>query len=371
MKKSKTIINDLLSSVDVKINGNDPWDIKVSNERFYDRVFSSGVLGLGESYMDGWWNCDDISELFFRILRSDIQNKIRSFKMIFPVAKARVLNLHNKAKAFRDVGSHYNKGNILFKNMLDKRLNYSCAYWKNAKTLDDAQEAKLELICRKIGLKPKMKILDIGCGWGAFVKYAFEKYDAESLGITLSEEQVKLGGELCKGLPIEIRLQDYREVKGSFDRIVSIGMIEHVGYKNYRRFMRVVSSNLKDDGLFLLHTIGSNNSDMCTDAWTNKYIFPNGMLPSIRQLSTAAENIFVVEDFHNFGYDYSKTLDAWYENFNRSWSDELSKYYDDRFYRMWKYFLLSFSGSFRARYNQVWQIVFSKKGILGGYNSLR
>ena len=213
--------------------------------------------------------------------------------------------------------------------------------------------------------------MDIGCGWASFIKYACEKYDIRALGITISEEQVKLGRELCKGLPIEIRLQDYREVRGVFDRIVSIGMIEHVGYKNYWQFMQAVNNNLHNDGLFLLHTIGSNNSDMCTDAWTNKYIFPNGMLPSLRQLTKAAENIFIIEDVHNFGYDYSKTLNAWYENFNRNWKEKLSKYYDDRFYRMWKYFLLSFSGSFKARYNQLWQIVFSKKGIIGGYSSCR
>ena len=319
MKNSKKIISNLFESIGVEINGRNPWDIKVENEGFYRRVLNHGVLGLGESYMDGWWNCNDLSELFFRILRSDLQSRVKSIKLLLPIVKAKVFNLQKKKKALKDVGSHYNKGNILFENMLDERLKYACAYWKNSKTLNDAQEAKLELICSKIGLKPKMKVLDIGCGWASFIKYACEKYDIRALGITISEEQVKLGRELCKGLPIEIRLQDYREVRGVFDRIVSIGMIEHVGYKNYWQFMQAVNNNLHNDGLFLLHTIGSNNSDMCTDAWTNKYIFPNGMLPSLRQLTKAAENIFIIEDVHNFGYDYSKTLNAWYENFNRNW----------------------------------------------------
>jgi cyclopropane-fatty-acyl-phospholipid synthase len=270
-----------------------------------------------------------------------------------------------------DVGSHYNKGNLLFLNMLDKRLNNSCGYWKNAKTLDVAQEAKLELICRKIGLKRKMKILDIGCGRGSFIKYACEKYNVEAIGITLSKEQLKLGNEICKGLSAEIKLQDYREISGIYDRIVSIGMKEHVGYKNYEKFMMIVNNSLSDDELFLLHTIGSNNSDMCTDPWTNKYIFPTGMLPSTKQLAEAAENKFIIEDWHNFGFDYSKTLDAWYQNFNKNWKSKLSVLNDNKFYRMWKYYLLSFSGSFRARYNQLWQLVLSKNGIEGGYSPVR
>ena len=255
--------------------------------------------------------------------------------------------------------------------MLDKRLTYSCGYWKNSNNLDDAQEAKLELICKKMGLKPKMSVLDIGCGWGSFVKYACEKYDVKAVGITLAEEQAKLGAELCKGLPIEIRLQDYRDIAEKFDRIVSVGMIEHVGYKNYRNFMNVVRNNLEDDGLFLLHTIGSNISDVGTDGWTNKYIFPNGVLPSIYELAKATEKVFVMEDWHNLSFDYSKTLDAWFNNFNKNWNDNLSKVYDNRFYRMWKYYLQSFSGSFKARHNQLWQIVYSKNGVMGGYNSLR
>jgi cyclopropane-fatty-acyl-phospholipid synthase len=148
-------------------------------------------------------------------------------------------------------------------------------------------------------------------------------------------------------------------------------MIEHVGVKNYKKFMNIVNKNLKDDGLFLLHTIGSNNSSICTDAWTNKYIFPNGMLPSIKQLAEATENIFVMEDWHNFGFDYSRTLEAWFNNFNSNWKDKLSELYDERFYRMWKYYLQTFIGSFRARHNQLWQIVFSKRGVPNGYLSLR
>lgn len=371
MEKAEKFIKELLKIAGIKVNGTNKCDIIVHNPKFYNRVISEGLLGLGESYMEKWWDCESISEFIERAIRAKLQTKIKPWKFFFPYLKARVMNLQNKSKALEDVGSHYNKGNVLFENMLDKRLTYSCGYWKNAKNLDEAQEAKLDLICKKIGLENGMKILDIGCGWGSFVKYACENYDVKAVGITLAEEQVKLAKELCKDLPVEIRLQDYRDLDEKFDRIISIGMFEHVGNKNYKRFMKVVNKTLDDDGIFLLHTIGSNTSDVYTDAWTNKYIFPNGMLPSIKQIAEASEDIFVMEDWHNFGFDYSKTLEAWFENFNRNWNEKISKYYNETFYRMWKYYLQSFTGSFKARYNQLWQIVFSKNGITKGYVSLR
>jgi cyclopropane-fatty-acyl-phospholipid synthase len=177
---------------------------------------------------------------------------------------------------------------------------------------------------------------------------------------------VELGRERCKGLPVEIRLQDYREVNEPFDHIVSLGMIEHVGSKNYRTYMQTAHRCLKDDGIFLLHTIGSNRSVRTTDPWIEKYIFPNSQLPSIRQLALASEGLFVMEDWQNFGVHYDKTLMAWYQNFDAGW-DELKSTYSERFYRMWTYYLLSCAGSFRARKNQLWQIVFSKQGISGGF----
>jgi cyclopropane-fatty-acyl-phospholipid synthase len=255
--------------------------------------------------------------------------------------------------------------------MLDRRMNYSCAYWKNGHNLDEAQENKLELICRKIDLKPGMHVLDIGCGWSAYGKYAAEKYKVKVSGITVSKEQVELGKKLCEGLPVDIRLLDYRDLNEKYDRIVSVGMIEHVGHKNYSDFFKIASNCLTDDGLFLLHTIGSNTSDQTLDLWSEKYIFPNGMLPSISQLGKAFENLFVMEDWHCIGAHYDKTLMAWYDNFNTNW-DKIKSNYSERFYRMWKFFLLSSAGSFRSRRrNQVWQIVLSKKGIPGGYNSIR
>jgi cyclopropane-fatty-acyl-phospholipid synthase len=254
--------------------------------------------------------------------------------------------------------------------MLDKRMNYSCGYWIDADTLDKAQENKLELICRKLYLKPGMRVLDIGCGWSAFGKYAAEKYHVKVIGITVSREQAELGRKLCENLPVEIRLSDYRDLNEKFDRIVSIGMFEHVGYKNYKTFFKIANKCLNDDGLFLLHTIGNIKSEKTINPWVQKYIFPNGMLPSIAQVGKATENLFVMEDWHNFGTDYDKTLMAWYDNFIANW-DKIKNKYSERFLKMWKYFLLSSAGSFRARYRQCWQIILSKNGQPGGYRSIR
>ena len=254
--------------------------------------------------------------------------------------------------------------------MLDTRMVYTCAYWKDATDLDAAQTAKLDLVCRKIDLQPGQKILDIGCGWGSFACYAASEYGAEVVGVTVSKEQAELARKRCAGLPVEIRLQDYRDVTEQFDHIISLGMFEHVGDKNFRSYMEKVHQCLKDDGLFLLHTIGHMLTVKNGDPWINRYIFPNSQIPSVYHIGKAIDNLFVMEDWHNFGADYDRTLLVWYNNFKQHWP-ELKKNYDDRFYRMWRYYLLMCAGVFRARYIQLWQIVLSKNGIPGGYYSVR
>ena len=364
-------VRDFLRHADVEINGERPWDIQVDNQEFYSRVLAGGSLALGESYMDGWWECEAIDQLFDRILRARIHTKIRvSKQVIWNIARAKVMNPQRRAKAHVIGERHYDIGNDLFEKMLDERMNYSCAYWANANTLDEAQEAKLNLICRKLKLEPGMSVLDIGCGWGGLAKFAAENYQVKVLGITVSEEQAHLAEKLCEKLPVEIRLQDYRELKGEFDRIVSVGMIEHVGYKNYGTFMKVVNRCLKTRGLFLLHTIGGNTSMKSVEPWINKYIFPGSMLPSAKQITEASERLFILEDWHSFGTDYDKTLMAWHENFNGNW-DAIKGNYDERFHRMWDYYLLSCAGSFRSHNNQLWQIVFSNFGSQVDYESVR
>ena len=247
---------------------------------------------------------------------------------------------------------------------------YTCGYWKDASNLEQAQVQKLDLVCRKLGLKKGQHILDIGCGWGSFAKYAAEKYGVSVTGITVSKEQVEFGRKLCAGLQVTFELKDYHDIEGEFDHIVSLGMFEHVGYKNHRAFMQIAQAHLKDGGLFLLHTIGGRFSKHIGEPWITKYIFPNGLIPSVAQIGTAIENIFIMEDWHNFGADYDKTLMSWFRNFDTNWP-KLKFAYNDRFYRMWKYYLLACAGAFRARELQLWQLVLSKRGVEGGYNTIR
>jgi cyclopropane-fatty-acyl-phospholipid synthase len=366
--KAEIVVQKILEPLDVQINGDRPWDIQIHNPGFYERVLAGGSMALGESYMDGWWDCKALDQFFEIILEAQLYKKVKTNAKLFLwiIFKAKITNAQKRSKAYEIGKRHYDIGNNLFSVMLDKGKNYSCGYWEKAKTLDDAQEAKLDLICKKMGLKSGMKVLDIGCGWGGFAKYAAEKYGANIHGITVSKEQAKFANEFCRGLDVKIELKDYRNLNEKFDRIVSIGMFEHVGRKNYRTYMNVVYRCLKADGLFLLHTIGGNTSVDFINPWTNKYIFPNSMLPSAKRITSAAEGLFVLEDWHSFGQYYDKTLMVWHENFTKNWM-KIKDEYDERFYRMWTYYLLSAAGGFRVRKNQLWQIVFSKKGIKGGY----
>ncbi|MFO8113704.1 MAG: cyclopropane fatty acyl phospholipid synthase [Desulfosalsimonadaceae bacterium] len=364
-KRSKTArhyIEEALHEAGITINGDRPYDILVYNNDLYDRVISEGSIGVGESYMDGWWDCPALDQFFDKIFRANIKKIFEgNWHFYAHVLKSRVLNLQKGKHAYEVGIRHYDVGNDFYRDMLDRRMTYTCGYWADAATLDEAQEAKLDLICRKLQLKPGMSVLDIGCGWGSFATYAAEKYGAEVTGVTISREQAEMAEQECSGLPVDIRLQDYRDVTGKFDRVLSIGMFEHVGYKNYRTYMETTARCLKEDGIALLQTIGSNKSVHTSNPWINKYIFPNSMLPSIAQIGDAMEGLFVMEDWHNFGPDYDKTLMAWHENFEKFWPKH-REHYGERFYRMWNFYLLSCAGTFRSRVNQLWQITMTRTG---------
>ena len=369
MADFKKTVTDLLESVDIQVNGSRPFDIQVHNELFYSRVLSGKSLGLGESYMDGWWDCESLDQFCYQMLRGriDKQVKVKNPAFLAHVLKAYFLNAQSKKRAYIVGEEHYDTGNDLFSLMLDQRMNYSCGYWENADNLDQAQINKLDLVCRKLHLKPGMKVLEIGCGWGGFAKYAAENYGVSVHGVTVSKEQMDYAERSCIGLETKFEMKDYRELNTKYDAIVSIGMFEHVGYKNYRNYMEVAQRCLEGEGLFLLHTIGRNTPSRSTDPWTNKYIFPNGMIPSPDQISKSLQGLFVVEDWHNFGQYYDPTLMAWNENFQKNY-ESLKDKYDQRFKRMWEYYLLMCAGTFRARRNQLWQLVLSKKGLMGGYS---
>jgi cyclopropane-fatty-acyl-phospholipid synthase len=359
---SESLLRELLEPAGIQIDGKEPWDIQVRDPRLYDRAFREPHLALGEGYMDGWWDCEAIDQFLDRVLRARLSEKVKgNWKVMLHTLQARLFNLQTSSRAYEVGQKHYDLGNDLYCAMLDKSLNYTCAYWKNATNLDEAQEAKLDLVCKKIGLQPGMKVLELGCGWGSFAKYAAERYGAQVLGVTVSKEQVALGMEMCKGLPVELRLQDYRTVEGKYDRVISIGIMEHVGYKNYRTYMQVTDRCLKEGGIAFVHTIGGNKSNTIGDSFSTKYIFPNGMLPSIAQLGEAMEGIFIMEDWHNIGPNYDKTLMAWCANFDKAWPS-LKQKYDERFRRMWRYYLLSCAAGFRSRTLELWQIIMSRVG---------
>jgi cyclopropane-fatty-acyl-phospholipid synthase len=362
----------ILALADIQVDGNRRWDMRVHDERVYQRILSEGSMGAGESYMEGWWDVEALDEFFTRIQRADLQKKLGAFSAFWLALKGRIFNRQTRSRSRKVVQEHYDLGNDIYEAMLGRRMQYTCAYWQGAKTLDQAQENKLHLISRKIQLTPGMKVLDLGGGFGGLAHFMATEYGCQVVSYNISKQQVSYGRELCRGLPVRFEEKDYREVvheKEQFDRVVAIGLCEHIGHKNYHPFLELVRRRLKDAGLFLLHTIGGNRSETSTDPWVDKYIFPNGMFPSIRQLGKAMENLWVVEDWHNFGPDYDKTLLAWWENFERAWPSLRPKY-GERFYRMWKFYILGSAAGFRARKLQLWQIVLSQ-GDIPSYTPVR
>jgi cyclopropane-fatty-acyl-phospholipid synthase len=367
---AKEKITGIFEQCGITVNGENDWDIHVQDERLYNRILLKWSLGFGEAYMDGWWDTKALDELIYRLFVSGIDNKKKTLPSTVDMCKSRLFNMQTKIRSQKVTQEHYDLGNDMYSKMLGDSMQYTCAYWKSAKTLDEAQEHKLNLICRKLQLKKGDKVLELGCGWGGFAQFAAQNYGVQVDAYNISKEQVEYARERNRGLPVNIYLADYRDAKGTYDKVAAIGLCEHVGYKNYPTLMEVAHCSLKKHGLFLLHTIASNTSTTHCDPWFNKYIFLHGMLPSVKQLGETMEGLFVMEDWHNFGPDYDRTLVAWFHNFDNHWA-VYKEQYGERFYRMWKYYLLSFAGAFRARRTQLWQIVMSKDGIPGGYESIR
>lgn len=356
------VVREMFREVDVVVNGDRPFDIQVLDPRFYARLLRHSSLGLGESYVERWWEVESLDEFIHRILVRGLHRRFtRNPRAMAYALLARIANPQARRRTNREVRSHYELGLDVFHSMLDRRMAYSCGYWRDASTLDQAQEEKLELVCRKLGLREGMSLLDIGCGWGSLVHYAAERYGVQATGITVSPEQAAFARERCGSLPVTIRVEDYRDVTGTFDAVASIGMFEHVGPKNYRAYMQAVDRVLAPNGISLVHTIAGNSRTSHADPWVRRYIFPGGNLPTLAQITGSAEGLFLVEDVHNFGPDYDRTLLAWHRNFETAWPT-LKGQYDENFHRTWRYYLLSCAGAFRARFVQLFQVIFTRPG---------
>lgn len=363
-------LRQMLAPAQIMLGGNNPWDIQVRDPVFARRVLAHGTLGVGESYMDGQWDCERLDEMMFRVFRAGIDQHLPGLRLLWASLLAKLFNPQTPTRSYKVGQQHYDIGDDLYERMLDPRMIYSCAYWRTASTLDAAQEAKLDLVCRKLGLKAGMKVLDIGCGWGGAAQFAAQRYGVHVTGVTISRNQAATARQRCAGLPVDIRLCDYRSLEGRFDRIYSLGMFEHVGPRNYQAYFQTARNLLADDGLMLLHTIGQNTTQQANDPWIERYIFANSVIPSMAQIARAVEGVFVVEDWHGFGPDYDRTLLAWHQRFNAHWP-ELASHYGERFHRMWNFWLLASAAYFRARRDQLWQVVLSPNGVPGGYTEMR
>lgn len=368
------VLAELLAKAGVAVNQPGPANLQVHEQRVFEEVLARWSLGLGETYMDGLWDCERLDEFFTAVLRADLDRRsvgLARLRLGLSALRARLTNLQSRARAFQVGERHYDIGNDVFEAMLDAGMVYSCAYWgSGAASLDEAQEAKLDLICRKLQLQPGEHLLDIGCGWGGLARYAAERHGVRVTGITVSKEQAELARGRCRGLPVEIRVEDYRSLDGRYDKIVSVGMFEHVGRKNYPVYFDTARRLMSSEGIFLLHTIGTSVYTPHVDPWIDRYIFPNGQLPAPAELAAAIEPRFIVEDWHNFGPDYDRTLMAWSGNFEAAWP-RLRSRYGERFHRMFRYYLLASAGLFRSRQGQLWQVVLTPRERAGAYRSVR
>jgi cyclopropane-fatty-acyl-phospholipid synthase len=367
---AKRRVTELLSAADVQVGGERDWDLQVHDDRLYDRVMAEGTLGAGEAYMDGWWDVERLDAFFARVLAARLDRIIARPATLLQIALSRLLNRQSRGRSTQVAEQHYDLSTRLYEAMLGPTMQYTCAYYGPAgeqRDLDTAQQAKLALVADKLHLEPGMRVLELGGGFGELARYLAAERGCEVVSYNISREQVAYGRRLCTGLPVDIRLQDYREAADldeTFDRVVSVGLMEHVGPRNYGGFFRLLASKLKPEGLGLVHTIGGNESRTTADPWITRYIFPGGVIPSERQLTRAKEGLLVLEDWHNFGPDYDRTLMAWERNFLSAWARlREEEGLDERFYRMWRYYLNCSAGAFRSRGLNLWQMVFSQGDV--------
>lgn len=344
--------------------------LRVHDSRFYSRLLSDAALGLGETYMDGWWDeaDGDVVGLMGLIHLNDLRSKVRgNLRLQLNFLYHWVAAIATRTKSRSNVEFHYDTSNDFFELILDPMMTYSCGYQVYPDdSLEEMQLQKYELLSRKLDLQPGDRLLDIGCGWGGMLRYAAKNYGVRGLGITLSKEQMQWARQRIKedGLEdrLEIRLQDYREMAGEFDKVVSIGMFEHVGREFQTTYMQQVSSLLRNGGIGVLHSIGTTGSQF-PGLWLRKYIFPGTYLPGIGDFTGNAEKADLkVVHMENLKPHYAETARWWKENLHAQHDAivKLSGFGAERVYRMWDFFFQLLEGGFRYGDLQVYQMLLYK-----------
>lgn len=357
--KAEQFTKKVMSRAGISLNGNLPWDIQVHDDRFFDCVYQSASEGLGNSYVQGYWDSDDPSETLGRFIAVGARRSVKG-----AVAHNMLITREEQIRSLEVVDSHYEAKNGLYTNMLDPYMQYSCALWHDeTQSLAEAQINKMLLIGQKLDLQPGDHVLDIGCGWGGLPKFLAENFGCRVTGINLAQHHIDFAQQNMSHKNVKVIKLDYRDIQDKYDKIYCIGVSEHFGLHNYKQFMHIVHNHMKPNGIFLLHTIGENVTRPQADPWITKNIFPNGYIPSLSLVSQCAEGIFVTEDVHNFNTSYDKTLLAWDKNFQEQWNSirSLHPELDSReFYRMWRYYLNFCAGGFRKRCTQLYQFVFTR-----------
>jgi cyclopropane-fatty-acyl-phospholipid synthase len=350
--------------------------LNVSDDSVWYDIITKANLGIAEGYMHGKIDVDPLP-LFLSLLNDTSIGTRRKEKfdvlgMVIGAIEAPtqmmgwLFNLQTKELSSRVTKQHYDAGNDLYEVMLGPSMSYTCAYWKDAENLDQAQEAKFNLIMRKLELQPGMKVADLGMGWGTAAAYMHKHGKVNVTGVSLSEKQVEWAQNNLVKDGLRFIWSDYREhcedpdIVGTYDRIYSIGMFEHIGPKNYEPFFKCIKALLKPDGLAVVHTIGEPDFVAASDQFLEKYIFPGAVIPTLPMATKAFEHHFILEDFQNFGHDYSKTLAAWHVN-SLKFFRENPNAYSPEFQRMWEYYLKMCEALFELRINQLWHFVLSPR----------
>lgn len=357
------IISNLLEKMDIQVGGNRAWDIQIHSPDFARRVMTMGGLGLGDSYIEGDWDANSVDSFINHILRARLDKEIKSFGMSISSLKSRFHSLAKGQKPWKFQDVLRNLPNEFFEAILGTNMSFTSGYWAaGAKTLEEAQQARRDMTCKKLNLKQGMRLLDAGSGWGGFSAFAAEHYGVECVCISSFKGQHEWASQHYAHLPIEFVQNESLMLDGMFDCIVSIDRFEHLPQKNYRVYLEMGDRILEEDGLLLLQSTGKNERRLNGKHWFDTHILQNNSLPTIAQIAGATNGLFVMEDMHNFGSDYDKTLMAWYQNFEAAWPALQKQYkFDEKLYRTWKYYLLSSAGAYRANDLQQWQCIFSKQ----------